>query len=68
MYTEDNNYEQKPIKNRSYPSYMIVALISAIIGGLLTSVVSPKIVGKNNPESYLGRNQEINITPNDELT
>lgn len=70
MYTEDDNYEQRQKRSRSYPSYILVGLISAIIGGLITSLVSPMLMSNNNntPGNYLGRNQEINITPKDELT
>lgn len=71
MYTEDNNYEQRPDKRRrGYPSYILVALVSAIIGGLIISLISPLMMGNNNPEQgdYLGRNQQINITPKDDIS
>ncbi len=73
----DYNYHSynKPPKKRGYFSYIIVALISAIIGGIVSSYIAPSyLYGKilPMPEIYQdigGGNRPINeitITPNEE--
>lgn len=63
----NNNYEIK--KKRGYPSYFLVSIVSAIIGGLLTSFLVPMFIGSYGIEGrYLGNTQEIKITPKDEMT
>ncbi|SHI16329.1 serine protease HtrA [Sporanaerobacter acetigenes] len=68
--------ERKPPKKRgSFFSYFIVALIAAIIGGLITSYVAPNyLYGKvlPMPKIYSSQGsitkQEIKITPKDDVT
>lgn len=63
----NNNYESK--KKRGYPSYFLVSIVSAIIGGLLTSFLVPMFQGNYGAEGkYLGNTQEIKITPKDDMT
>ncbi len=71
MYTEDNNYKQKQdTRKRGYPSYILVGLVSAIIGGLLVSLALPLFMamGKVDDGNYSGRNQQISITPKDDIS
>lgn len=58
------NFNQKNKKQRTYPSYLFVAIIGAIIGGFMVSFLMPKLTGGK----YLGDTQKINITPDDEMT
>lgn len=64
-----NNNSGKSKKKRGYPSYFFVALISAVIGGLITSVLVPRFTGGTGEiGGYTGNTQEINITPKDDIT
>lgn len=73
----DNIYEYKepPKKQRSRMSYLLVGIIGAIIGGIITSYIAPNyLYGKliPMPEIYLGENsgntEQINITPTEDYT
>lgn len=68
-YNNDYNFNNRGVKKRGYPSYILVALISAVIGGILASVIVPRFTGSGNDNSsYEGNGQEINITPKDDIT
>lgn len=71
MNYDNNNYNDRNEKKRGYPSYFLVSIISAVIGGLLVSLLLPmfqKNTGSSGNGNYLGNNQEINITPKDDMT
>ena len=70
------SYNNKPPKNKGFGSYVIVALLSALIGGIISSYIAPTyLYGKllpmpeiyNNMESTVIPNQ-INITPSDNIS
>ena len=68
-YNNDYNFNNRGVKKRGYPSYILVALISAVIGGILASVIVPRFAGSGNDNiGYEGSGQEINITPKDDIT
>ena len=68
-YNNDYNFNNRGNKKRSYPSYILVALISAVVGGLLTSVIVPRFSGTSNDNGgYTNNQQEINITPKDDIS
>ena len=65
----------KPPKRRGFLSYIMVALISALVGGVVSSYVAPTyLYGKilPMPEIYNNRvsspGNEINITPRENIT
>ena len=64
-YNNDYNFNDRGKSKRSYPSYVMVALISAVVGGLITSVLVPRFTGSSTD---IGTKQEINITPKDDIT
>lgn len=69
-------YYQEPPRRRGFFSYFIVAIIGAIIGGLIISYIAPTyLYGKviPMPEIYKQRantnvSQNINITPQDDIS
>ncbi|NLX62538.1 MAG: trypsin-like serine protease [Tissierellia bacterium] len=70
-------YFERPPKRRSPLSYLFVALIGAIIGGIITAYIAPNyLYGKLIPmpdiykQSYPNNTtvQNINITPRDEIS
>ena len=70
------SYNNKSPKNKGFGSYVIVALLSALIGGIISSYIAPTyLYGKllpmpqiyNNMESTVIPNQ-INITPSDNIS
>lgn len=69
-------YYERPPKNRGLFSYVIVALIAAIIGGLITAYIAPTyLYGKliPIPDVYKqgvspNAGQNINITPTDDIS
>ena len=72
-----HTYTRPPKKKRGFFSYVLVALISAIIGGIISAYIAPTyLYGKILPtpeifQNLAGDNQRINqvyITPNDEMT
>lgn len=75
-YVDRPMVERKPPKKRgSFFSYFMVALIAAIIGGLITSYIAPNyLYGKvlPMPKIYSSQapinKQEISITPKDDVT
>jgi len=68
-------YYDRPPKRRGFFSYFIVALIGAVIGGLITAYIAPTyLYGKLIPvpniyqqKSTNGTIQKINITPTDDI-
>ena len=68
-------YYQRPPKRRSLFSYFVVALIGAIIGGVISLYIGPNyLYGKLIPipeiyykEEIPSKDQEINITPTEDL-
>lgn len=82
MYDKDNSYYvDRPITNNKPPkrkgsffSYFLVALIAALIGGIITSYIAPNyLYGKllPMPEIYKNAspsNEQVNITPKDDVT
>lgn len=62
------NYEPEDKKKRSYPSYILVGLISAVIGGILTSFLVPMFSGNSENSNYKGDTEKINITPSKEMS
>ncbi len=61
--------EGKREKRRGYPSYFLVAIVAAIIGGLISSFLVAVLSGGNiSGGNYTGNNQEINITPREEIS
>lgn len=62
-YNHNMNYEPEDKKKRSYPSYILVGLVSAIIGGFLTSFLVPIFSGNGGGSNYMGDTEKINITP-----
>lgn len=71
-YSPNMNYDNnRNKKKRGYPSYFLVSIVSAVIGGLLVSLLVPMFQrnsGASENGNYLGSNQEINITPKDDIT
>ena len=68
-YNHKRNYEPRDKKKRGYPSYILVGLLSAVIGGLLTSFLIPMFGGNNGENSnYAGSTEKINITPNEGMS
>lgn len=71
-YSPNMNYDNnRNKKKRGYPSYFLVSIVSAVIGGLLVSLLVPifqRNSGASENSNYLGSNQEINITPKDDIT
>lgn len=68
-------YYERPPKKRSFLSYYIVALIAALIGGIISSYIAPTyLYGKliPMPDIYKGEmsniGQEINISPRDDIS
>lgn len=68
MNDHGNGYKNNE-KKRGYPSYVLVSIVSAIIGGLLTSFLIPIFNGNSggNP-GYSGNTEKINITPKEGLS
>ena len=73
----DYNYysHNKPPKKRGYLSYIVVALLAAIVGGVISSYIAPTyLYGKllPMPELYTTKEtaptNEINITPTENIT
>lgn len=69
------NYNRPPRRKKSGGSYLLVAIIGAIIGGLITAYIAPNyLYGKiiPIPDMYkvesTGDVEKINITPKDEIT
>lgn len=69
------NYNRPPKKTRGGASYFLVAIIGAIIGGIITSYIAPNyLYGKviPLPEIYnnvaSGTREEINITTSEDYT
>lgn len=74
-YVERPMTNSKPSKKRgSFFSYFLVALIAALIGGLITSYIAPNyLYGKllPMPDIYKAGSpstQQVNITPKDDIT
>ncbi|KNF07594.1 serine protease Do-like HtrA [Gottschalkia purinilytica] len=65
-----NNFNNGNNKKRSNLSYVLVSIISAIIGGLIFSLVAPSIYGRTGyNKGGEGLNpQQINITPKDNIS
>ena len=68
-------YYEKPKKNRSLWSYFIVALVAAIIGGVISVYLAPNyLYGKilPVPDIYDGNpsivEKDVNITPTEDIT
>ncbi len=67
-YNHNTNYEPEDKKKRGYPSYILVGLISAVIGGLLTSFLVPMFSGEGRGSNYAGDTEKINITPEEGMS
>ncbi|QQY79734.1 S1-C subfamily serine protease [Keratinibaculum paraultunense] len=69
-------YYERPPKKRGFFSYFIVALIAAIVGGIISAYIAPTyLYGKvlPVPGNYDGKapyntGQQINITPSDDIS
>ncbi|WP_120168965.1 serine protease HtrA [Thermohalobacter berrensis] len=74
VYVERYNRHRGPNKRRGLFSYFLVALIAALIGGLISAYIAPTYLYGNIipvPEIYQGNggnNQQINITTKDDIT
>lgn len=63
----NNRDEFKQVKkNRSYPSYAIVSIISAVVGGLIFSLIFATTI--EAPKEGSSGNQSITINPSDDIT
>ena len=68
-YNQNMNYNNNKEKKRGYPSYVLVSIVSAIIGGLLTSFLTPMLTGNSGVGSgYGGNTEKISITPKDGMS
>lgn len=74
-YMEEPPINKKPRKKRGLFSYFIVALIGALVGGILSVYIAPNYLYGNIiplPQIYKGNTviegQKINISPKDDLT
>ena len=68
-------YYERPPKRRSKFSYFVVALIAAIVGGIVSAYIAPVyLYGKLIPmpdiykENMSNVEKQINITPNSDIS
>lgn len=69
-YNNNNNKDDdnsKREKRRGYPSYFLVALVAAVIGGLISSLLVPALIGGKGG-IYSGNTEKINITSSESIS